>query len=53
MIKEEREKLYKKILEKSSQGLKPPEIAKLYDITRQYVYKVIKREKAKKKKFVK
>lgn len=53
MIKEEREKLYKNIIEKYRQGLKPPEIAKLYDITRQYVYKVIKREKGKKKKAVK
>ncbi len=41
MIRKEREKLYANIIEKHKKGLKPVEIAKLYDITRQRVYQVL------------
>lgn len=52
MIKKEREKLHRNILEMNKKGLKPIEIAKLYDITRQRVYQIIgKKSKKKVKKF--
>lgn len=51
MIKEKREKLYKNVMEKKKSGLKPMEIAKLYDISRQHVYQIFWKEKKGSNKF--